>query len=101
MGIIICKKHGRQGIRLVCSDIRTQLESINPATQMVECHKVVDPEITELSHILCSVCLPKYAGEADFDKLPWEPACDVCFNENFVIVDSKVMPLLDKIGESQ
>ena len=100
MGLIICDKHGIQGIRLVCREIYTPLlKPINPATQKVDCYRIVDTEIGFLDHILCSVCLPKFVDE-DFENVPVYPVCGACFKENFVIVATKLMPYWQKMEEA-
>jgi hypothetical protein len=79
MGLIICEKHGRQAIQLVCAEIRSNVVSAIPITDYKE---IVDLEIPEISHFLCSACFTKYGSRAfDDEETPLWPVCGACFSE--------------------
>lgn len=96
MGMILCPKHGRTGIRLVCPHLSV-IEQGGSLPELVDL-TFIDPEIAAdftITHPLCFECLSKYGlpkttevalewGES-FEKLSLEPVCGECFDEQRAI----------------
>jgi hypothetical protein len=60
MGIVLCPKHGRSGIALVCSHINSAVWAYSPVTEcQVWKYYIVDDVIgdIEMENCLCAQCL--------------------------------------------
>jgi hypothetical protein len=77
MGLIICEKHGKQGIQLVCAEIHSNIVS---AARLTDYREIFDQEITEIGYFLCTACFSEY-GSHTFEEIPLEPVCGACFRE--------------------
>jgi hypothetical protein len=77
MGKTICEKHGRQGIRLVCAEIHSNIVS---TARLTDYREIFDQEIPEIGYFLCSACFSEY-GSLTFEEIPLEPVCGACFRE--------------------
>lgn len=79
MGMIICDKHGRQGIQLVCAHLRNQVAEGKSLSAL---EQRVDSEFQELNYFLCALCSLNYVADAKFEDIKLEPVCGSCFWES-------------------